>query len=399
MKKVFFLIGTLSTGGAERVVSNISLFLPKKNIYPVILLFSKKSKIIYNYKGEIIYLDTKDPKNVFGKLYAFIKRIIEINKIKKENPNEVMISFLEYPNLLNLLTKNRGKLIVSVRNYMSIKHKKGFRSILWNMSIKYLYGKADKIIAVSEEVKKDLIHHYKIDEKKIKVIYNPYPIEKIIQLSNEKVENKYETIFKDPVIITAGRLVEQKGHKYLIRTFSKVKESIDNVKLVILGEGEIENELKKLTKHLGVENDVYFLGFQKNPFKYISRSKVFVLSSHYEGFPNALVEAMICGIPVVSTDCLSGPREILAPNELSESKIDYKINKERYGILCPKFECKEKNLNGSLSKEENIMADSIIALLQDNDLWNHFSKKAKERSTDFHIENIITEWETIINNQ
>jgi len=147
MKKVKFFIGTLSKGGAERVVSNLSLCMSKE-IEKEIILFGNNSRTDYRYDGKLIYLDKIKDKNVFYKIYAFLFRIRQIKTIKKDNPDATIISFLEYPNLINLLTRKYGKTVISVRNHMSTKHNKGFKSYLWNSTIKYLYGKADKIIVV-----------------------------------------------------------------------------------------------------------------------------------------------------------------------------------------------------------------------------------------------------------
>ena len=131
---------------------------------------------------------------------------------------------------------------------MSTKHNKGIKSYLWNLSIKLLYSKADEIIVVSKEIERDLIENYRVDKSKIKVIYNFYPIETIKQLAQMEIEDNYINLFNNPVVITAGRLNKQKGHWHLIKSFSKVKKVIPNAKLVILGEGELEGELKQLIK-------------------------------------------------------------------------------------------------------------------------------------------------------
>lgn len=395
MDKVFFLIGTLSSGGAERVVSNISLSLSNK-IEKEIIMFGNNFRIDYPYDGKLLYLDNIQQSNILNKIYALMYRTNKIKKIKKRESNAVFISFLEYPNLMNALTKNYGKTIVSVRNHMSTKHKRGIKAFLWNSIIKLLYGKTDKIIVVSEEIKRDLTSNYGINESKIKVIYNSYPIQKIKQLSQDEIEDEYKNIFNYPTVITAGRLNKQKGHWHLIRSFKKVKKAIPDAKLVILGEGELFETLKKLSQELDINKDVHFLGFQKNPFKFIAKSKLFVLSSLHEGFPNAMAEAMACGIPILSTDCLSGPREILAPDEFNKKNIEYNINYERYGILVPVCDGVRYNSKDPLTKEEEIMAEYIIELLQDESLWAHFSKKSLIRIQDFDIKNMIKEWENII---
>lgn len=395
MKKVNLFIGTLSTGGAERVVSNLSLNL-NKNIKKSIIMFGEKSKTDYPYEGQLVYLDKSKHSNLLNKLKTVLSRIINVRKIKMMDKQATTISFLEYPNVVNVITSSCGRTIVSVRNHMSTKHKSGVKSKLWNATIKYLYPKADLIISVSEEIKRDLIENYKVDAHKIKVIYNSYDINGINEKSKEELPNEFKEIFDNPIIVTAGRLNKQKGHWHLIRAFSKVKSEVSNAKLVILGEGELESYLKQLVHDLNLTNDVHFIGFQENPFKYIAKSKVFVMTSFHEGFPNALAEAMACGVPVISSDCKSGPREILAPNEFNIATMDYRLNKDRYGILTPVCDGIKYCANDTITCEENSVADSIILLLKDNIIWDYFSNQSQIRIQDFEVSKIIKEWESLI---
>lgn len=395
MKKVNLFIQTLSTGGAERVVSNIAINL-ESNIKKTILLYGEDSKTTYPYDGELIYLDRSKSNNEYDKIRELISRINAIKKVKKQDKDTTTISFLEYPNLINSLTTKHGKSIISVRNHMSTKHKSGLKARFWNATIKYLYPKADLTVAVSEEIKSDLIDNYKIDANKIKVIYNSYDIDSIQQMAEENIETKYQEIFNNPVIITAGRLNKQKGHWHLIRAFAKVKETIPNAQLVLLGEGELEGYLKQLAAELNILDSTHFLGFQKNPFKFISRSQLFAMSSFHEGFPNALAEAMACGVPVVSSDCLSGPREILAPDEFKIDKIKYGINENRYGVLVPVCDGNKYGVDDPITNEENEMSKALIQLLKDEEKRDYFSRQSLKRIKDFEISNIIKEWESII---
>ena len=393
MMKVKFVINHFNGGGAQRVVSNLSFKIGEKN-ETKLLLFSKKIPITYPFKGKIRYLDTCDRKNIFSKIIRMYRRIQEIKKEKQEE-NVVLISFLEAPNILNILARAKRKTIISVRNHMSTKFKTGISGFINRIIIKIFYNKADKIVAVSEGIKADLMKKFNIDRDKIEVIHNSYAIEKIEKMCVEKLTYKEQEIFKSSVVITSGRLVDQKGHWHLIRSFKKIKEECPEAKLIILGSGPLKEYLHSLACDLGLKQDVHFLGFQENPFKYISKSEVFVFTSLFEGFPNSLAEAMICNIPVISSDCLSGPRELLAPEEVNED-IHYGKDVRRYGILLPVCDGTKYDCNIELTKEEMFMANEVIGILKNKDEKEFFKYQAKKRIYDFHEDSLIKKWERIL---
>jgi glycosyltransferase involved in cell wall biosynthesis len=392
-KNIAIIIPQLAGGGAERVASNLSLYLPEDKYKKHIIVYDTE-KMDYPYKGELLSINTKVSRNPLSKIKNYCTRIYKLKKIKRDYKIDISISLLTRTNIANILTKGNDKVIVSVRNYLT-KSSTGFYGRINNILIKLLYNKADHVVAVSNIIKTDLVENFGINENKIQVIYNPYDIEKINRLAQEEIEEEFQEIFKCPTIITAGRLTKQKGQWHLIRSFKNVKKEIPNAKLVIIGQGELEDYLKQLAVDLNLEKDIHFLGFRQNPFKYISRSKVYSFPSLYEGFPNTLCEAMICGVPVISSDCKSGPKEILSP--------DSDINKEvanltycKYGILVPV--CEEELISSKveLTINEKVLAESTIKLIKDIEISKMYSSLSVRRSNDFSYKKIISEWNRLL---
>lgn len=394
-KNILIIVNRMTGAGPARVASNLSLNLSNSKYNKFIAIYDAESST-YELEGKkIINLNTKPTKNPIKKVFNTIKRIKTLKKIKKKYNINITISLLPNPNLVNILSRVDDKVIISERSFMS-KELRGLHGNLYKYIFKNLYNKADFVIAVSMLVKQDLISNFGIYKEKIRVIYNFYDIEKILELSKEPLTVQDAKIFENPTIVTVGRLAEQKGQWHLIRALNKVKKEIPDVKLIILGEGELEDYLKKLVNDYKLTENVHFLGFQKNPFKYITKSDMYVFPSLYEGFPNALAEGMVCGLPVISSDCESGPREILSPDlDLNYPQIKNVLNGD-YGILVPVCDGKLYDSNVKITKEENILANSIISLFKNQELQNMYSELAQRRMEKFRNDKLIKEWEQII---
>jgi glycosyltransferase involved in cell wall biosynthesis len=206
---------------------------------------------------------------------------------------------------------------------------------------RWLYPKAYKVVAVSQGVAADTARFYRLPLDKVEFIYNPVVTPELISLSMQPVEHPWFSPGEPSVILGVGRLTRQKDFSTLLRAFALVRRERP-MRLVIVGDGEERARLCALAHQLGIDEDVLLAGFDANPYRYMRRASVFVLSSRWEGLPSVLIEAIACGTPVVSTDCPSGPREILEdgkwgklvpvgdPDKLAEAIIDTLDNPPAY---------------------------------------------------------------------
>lgn len=381
MAKIGLLITKLNGGGAERTAANLSSLFDEYGEEVYLITFDG-SNITYPYKGKLIDLSLGINKNVFDAIKKNIKRIIKVKKIKKKYNLDVCISFLDTPNLVNVLSGGKCKKIVSIRNYLSLEKPSFIRKQL----IRFSSIRADKTVCISKNVEYDMRNFFKIKEKKLCTIYNPVDIKSLLTIEEDYTFDKEFSDYFN--IVTMGRLTYQKGQWNLIYAIKDIVVQYPKVRLYILGDGELKNELEELVKKLEIEEHVFFLGFISNAHKFLRQCDLFVLTSLFEGLGNVLLEAMALGLPVISTDCKSGPREIIAPNSNIKSVCE-NIDVERFGILVKQF-----------SKEKNIVDnDSLVYIKQaiemfylDKKLREKYTTKSKMRANDFSKEKVYNEW-------
>ncbi|WP_428025003.1 glycosyltransferase [Arcobacter sp.] len=382
-KKLAILINSLSGGGAERVVSILLKELQRKYDITLILMMDK---ITYDIPDniEVIYLE-----KIVAEEINLIK-IIKIpylswkyKKICNHRGVDISLSFMYRPNFINTFAKILGlksKVVISERNTASMTYNgNSIGSIVGRFLVKKLYPKANMIIPNSKGSAFDLIKSFNIPANKIEVINNPIDVDKINQLANEPLDTGLKT--NKFVFILVGRLEKHKRQELVIRAFSKL--SFTECELWILGEGLKNSELQELIKRLGLENYVKMLGFDKNPYKYMNKADCFILSSTREGFPNVLIEALACGLPVISTDCDSGPREILSPRSDLSIKLHNSLEIAEYGILTP-------------VNDEDKIIDAMNILLERNTIYEDYKSKSKVRSKDFNLKKTIHLFERVL---
>ncbi len=376
MKKIILLVPTLNTGGGERVASELSMHLGNDFDVKLVLF---RHEVIYPHKGEIISLNICGKGRLLFKIFSCIRGLIAFRSIVRKYEPDYVISFGHASNLINIFSGARA--VLRVDNFYSSSCR-GLSGKLYSFLVRNFFNRAFTIVAVSKESAEDLIKNFGIKPQKIRVIYNLLDTSKIQKLALEPLEREYEDIFKKPVFINMGQLGIQKNHRQLIESFKAIKKEIPESKLVILGQGALENDLKTLSQKMGISDDVHFLGWQKNPFKFLANSKVFVLSSLWEGLPYVLIEAMACGLPIVSFDCKSGPREILA-GRMGDGKTR-PIEFSEYGILVESGKTKK-------------LAEAAVSLFKDTALYERMKKSSQKRAMDFDYEKIISEWNFLKN--
>lgn len=360
-RKIMFFLFSLSGGGAERTIINIVNNLDKDNYDVLLVLGTKKNNdynMLLNNNIEIKVLNCSKLRYCIFKL---------AKSIRKEKP-DILFSTINANNIVALLAKILSfKSVFAVVREANNRTQAGKVTKLNKQITKILYNKvADKIVALSNGVKKDLVTNFLIKKHKVHVIYNPVEVDKIKEQSRETIKENIKSN-EEKLIIAVGRLVEQKDFQSLIRAFSIVSTNIDS-KLLILGKGPQEKKLIELSTKLGVRDKVWFLGFKTNPYKYMAKADLFILTSKWEGFGHVIVEAMATGTPVISTNCKSGPEEILQG--------------DRYGILVP-------------VGDYQTLAQKIFAMLENDDLRQYYVLNGYKRSKDFNAKQIVKKYELI----
>lgn len=379
MKNVGLLISEMNGGGAERVVSHLSYILNDR--YNIFVILYEDTFMEYECAGTLINMNIPAKKGLLKKLGLLFRRAKKLKTIQKQYNLDCIISFMESPNMVNLLSKSKNcSKIISVRNYTKSENSNSGFGKLVNTAMAYLYNRADKIISVSKVIAESLEQDYKLRRDKIEVIYNPYNITDIENKMKKKdYEIDVEKYIRDRIVfLSVGRFNYQKGFWHLIKAFSLFHEKCPNSSLIMVGEDYTKGRAKQLVEELHLEEFVCFTGRVKNPYKYMAISDVYVLSSLYEGFPNAMTEAMICGCAIIATDCKSGPREILFGTE-NNNYLKEEIVEADFGILVPTLEPEEEWDAQVITSGERTLSKAMENIYYSKELRNRMKKSAAKR--------------------
>jgi N-acetylgalactosamine-N,N'-diacetylbacillosaminyl-diphospho-undecaprenol 4-alpha-N-acetylgalactosaminyltransferase len=375
-KHIMIVINSLAQGGAERVVSVLMEHYHDNSDFDVELVLLEDD-IAYTLPkdAKVTLLSTLGNDDSSMKKTLFIPFLAyKLQKLIVAHKPDLIVSFLYRADFVNILASYGHKIpvIVSERvNASSTYNNASLNARINKFLIKKLYPKASYVINVSEGTKRDLIENFAICAQKQTVIYNPYDIEKIERLASQDVDI---SLPKDKTLIAVSRFRPIKNIGMILEAVAMLPKDI---RLILVGDGSEEMVLKEQVKVLGLGERVLFVGAQENPYQYMSKAAIYISASRSEGFPNALVEAMICGCAVVSTDCPSGPREILAPD--TENRLKSAVEYAAFGSLVA-------------VDDTPALKESLERLLCDDAFRALYSQKAKERSADFHVSTILARY-------
>lgn len=378
--RICVLKESLAIGGNERSAANVSRILSSK--YNTYFAVYDSSNMQYRYGGELIDLNLPPQKGLFLKVLNSFLRLKRFKKEIKKKNIDIVYQFTSISNYMNCINNKRFINIVSARDFGKMqKDIQRFKKVL---------DGADAMICNSLYLRDYYLKYYPEDKDKVFTIYNMIDEEEINILSKEPVEINYkEFLVKHKMnIVSVGRFCKEKGFENLIKSFAYVKNSIPGVGLVLIGEGEYRDIYESLIGKLDMKEDVYFAGYTNNPYKYMKCCDVFVLSSVSEGFPNVLAEAMVLGIPVVSTNCYSGPAEILM-EEADYEKVANELYVADYGILVP----------GYIDNDDTVvisqMANAISYYLNNENIREKFAALSKNRVKNYSKRNILQDLDSI----
>lgn len=390
--KVLFFISTLENDGAERAMSNITTHLPKEMKADILLNSISENDFPTDARKISLGMKPNAKKGLFYQLKAFCIRVPKLIKLKRENHYDACISFMESANICNILTGNKYcKTIVSVR--VSVEHDESWKyKYIVRPLVRIFYKKADRVVAVAEGVRKGLIEYFNLAANKVTTITNGYDVSLIHRQMNEQCEVDIKQNEEEFVFVTVGRLSFQKAQWHLVRAFSEVVKKCPNAKLLIVGQGEDKEYLLQLIESYNLEDKINILPYQKNPFSVLDDCDVYVMPSMFEGYCNALCEALICGLPCIATDFQTSAREILAPDTSIEVINIDSIEYAKYGVLVPV--CSGKRYQGieCLEMQEELLARAMVEMYRDTKLQERYKIAAKERGKQLDINEKVKEW-------
>lgn len=365
------IVPMLDQGGLERVCAQTARLL--KEEYDVHLAIFNAQGMIYDVSGiglTDLKLGAVDGK--VGKVLNVLKRVRRVRKLKKELNTQLSYSFGPTANIVNVLSRCADVIWTGIRGYGAL----GSR-----VPMRLVCSLSDRVVGCTKVMECQIDRQF--HPKKSAAVYNPCDIDDIREKSCTPTPPEFDSFFSrtGKTVVSMGREHDVKGFWHLIKALALARRDIPGLKLMIIGAGDYR-EYRTLAQELGMEDDVLFTGVQQNPFALLAKADVYALTSESEGFPNALIEAMACGLPCISVNCLTGPAEILHGN-FSECADQDEVYHADYGILTGIFHGGKDMDASRFTMEEERFAGELVRLLGDEGLYGHYKAAAQRRAGDF----------------
>lgn len=376
-KNIMLLVPLLDQGGLERICAMTANLLNDR--YNLILVVFSTKNMLYDVSAVELYdLKLGSRPGALHKAINVFRRIRAVKRIKKQKNIRITYSFGPSANLINALSGAGDKIWIGIRGYGALKSK---------ASMRLTCRRADKVICCAREMADDVeaLFH----PKSVECLYNPCDTKLLRSMEKEQGDLAHRRFIeaKSPIIASMGRADDVKGFWHQIKAFSLIKKEVPGAGLMIIGDGDF-SQYGKLATELGIGDSVLFTGVQKNPFRYLKKAALYIMTSATEGFPNAMVEAMAVGLPIVSVNCKTGPAEILT-KDYRQAKEQDKVYEGEYGILLPVMN-PSKNLDaGVIEEEEKILAEAVINLLNEPERLKMLGESAELRSGFFSTERYV----------
>jgi glycosyltransferase involved in cell wall biosynthesis len=397
-KTVLLVIPNLDFGGAQESFTWLSNML-NRHYHVINVVFNKEGMRPYSFQGPLLSMEIFATSHPVRKVTHFFRRVRWLRKIKARYQPDVSISFLEGADYVNILSRRKDRVIISIRgSKRNDPHIRG--AVGWirkRLLMPFLYRKADGVVAVNAGIARELKQHYGV-KKPVQVIHNPFIPSKMEQGLKEELSQSWNAVFNQPVIISHSRLSAEKGFIPFLHVIAGLVKRDKPVRFLLIGDGpeymRIVNTCHALNLRVyearsGVpvfpDAHVYLTGYCNNPFPYLNQASVFVLPSLHEGFSNAMVEAMACGLPVVTSDCPYSPREILAPGSIAQSLEAAEWGE--YGVLVPQWH---------QLQAAQVWTDVLMELMEDERKRKHYGNRARLRVESFNEEVVADQWENLI---
>lgn len=392
------LIPNLGFGGAQRVFHDLSRLLASRHDVTDVV-FNLDQGHAFPSGNPIISLDVLGGGGLGTKLRHFAQRIARLSALRLKIGVDLTISHLEGAHYVNLLGRGRGKTILVIHG--SLRHDREFGPlkgfITRRLLVPLLHNRADRIVTVSRDQVDDLIA-LGVSRSKLSTINNFVDPATIRDRSLEPLSAEEQHLFEGPpVMVTSGRLATPKNLAAQIAIFGELLKRRP-ARLLFLGDGPLRQSLIDQARALGLrvaegaggEADIYFLGFQDNPFRLQRLASLFLLTSGWEGFPMVLGEAMACALPIVSADCPTGPREILAPDTIGHAVRPLRdAEVSRFGVLMPIPAVDDRAMIDP-------WVDTLDRLLGDPAELKRLAALSLARAEDFSYEAIAPQWLALI---